>query len=133
MRAALILAIVCGVPMVYAQPSFGVQQETQCLHGRNETAENKQRREQAIKVAHLINAQQAAAIRTSPDAVYRRGSQLTIPEMPDNFSLTLHLNGRITYSFSLKDFADPCYFAVFSDQDGFVYATQPEPDSRPQR
>jgi hypothetical protein len=133
MRGALILAFVCGVPMVSAQQSSGVQQETQCLHGQNETAENKLRREQAIKVAHVINAQQAAAIRTSPDAIYKRGSQLTIPGIPDNFSLSLHLNGRITYSFSLKDFADPCYFAVFSDQDGFVYAAQPEPDSRPQQ
>lgn len=133
MRGMLILAFICGLPMAYAQLSSDVQQETQCLHGQNETAENKRRREQAINVAHVINAQQAAAIRTSPDAVYKRSAQLTIPEIPDNFSLSMHLNGRITYSFSLKDFADPCYFAVFSDQDGFVYAAQPEPDSRPQQ
>lgn len=131
MRAALVLAFVCGVSMVHAQLSSGAQQDTQCLHGQDETTDNKRRREKAINVAHAINAQQAAAIRTNPAAVYRRVSQLTLPEIPDNFSLSLHLNGRITYSFSLKDFADPCYFAVFSDQDGFVYATQPEPDSRP--
>ena len=131
MRAASVLAFVCGVSMMHAPLSSGAQQDTQCLHGQDETADNKRRREQAINVAHAINAQQAAAIRASPAAVYKRGSQLTLPEIPDNFSLSLHLNGRITYSFSLKDFADPCYFAVFSDQDGFVYATQPEPDSRP--
>ena len=39
-----------------------------------------------------------------------------------------HTDGR-TYMFSLKDDRDPCFVAVFSDHNGLVYATNPEPES----
>lgn len=129
MRTFLILATTAGLSMTQQAPSSTVQLETQCLHGPDETPADRQRREQAVRVAHAINAAEAAAIRTSANGVYKRGSQLSLPEVPDNFSLVLHLNGRTTYAFSLKGFADPCYFAIFSDQDGRVYATLPEPDT----
>jgi hypothetical protein len=36
-----------------------------------------------------------------------------------------HLGGR-RYTFSLKDDRDPCFFAIFSDHDGLIYATVPQ-------
>ena len=121
----MVKSVVVGALLVLGGATPGLGQD--CLHGRNESAANRQRREQAIKVAHSINAAQAAAIAVNPNATYKRVSELRLPEIPDNFQLTLHVNGRQTYAFSLKDFADPCYFAIFSDQDRLVYATHPEP------
>jgi hypothetical protein len=121
----MVKPIVFGTLLLIGVADSSFAQE--CLHGRNETAGNRERREQAIRVAHAINAAQAASIAVNPRATYKRLSELKLPEIPENFQVTLHVNGRQTYAFSLKDFADPCYFAVFSDQDRFVYATHPEP------
>jgi hypothetical protein len=121
----MVKPVVVGALLLLGGTTSGFAQE--CLHGRNETAEHRQRREQAISVAHSINAAQRAAIAVDPRATYKRISELKLPEIPDNFQVTMHVNGRRTYAFSLKDFADPCYFAIFSDQDGFVYAGQPVP------
>jgi hypothetical protein len=95
-------------------------------HGLDETPADKHRRERAIKVAHAINGAEAAAIRGSATAAYKRGSQVSLPEIPDNFSLTFFVNGRTTYASSLNEFADSCNFAILSDQDGHVYAAQPQ-------
>ena len=121
----MVKPVVVGALLLLGAATSGFAQE--CLHGRNETAGHRQRREQAITVAHSINAAQRAAIAVDPRATYKRISELKLPEVPDNFQITLHVNGRRTYAFSLKDVADPCYFAIFSDQDGFVYAAYPEP------
>ena len=99
----------------------------QCLHGPNETPANRARREKAIDVAHQINALEAmTAVPGIRNPRYKRPIELKLPPMPEGFGLTFHTDGRI-YAFSLKDDRDPCFFAVFSDQDGFVYATNPEP------
>ena len=47
--------------------------------------------------------------------------------MPNDFDL-LFLTDWKRYTFSLKDAKDPCYFAIFSDHDGLIYATMPEPE-----
>lgn len=100
----------------------------QCLHGPNETAAERARRQQAIQVARQINALEAATLGPGPQAPrYKRPSELKLPPMPDDFELSFHMSGR-TYTFSLKDSRDPCYFAIFSDHDGLVYATSPEPE-----
>jgi hypothetical protein len=36
------------------------------------------------------------------------------------FELQFHTDGA-TYSFSIKDRLDPCRYAVFSDQDKYIY------------
>jgi hypothetical protein len=107
----------------------------ECLHESAERAEDRQRREQAVRVARELNVQQAAAVASGPTARYKRLSEMTLPEIPNGFAITLHTNGRTTYMFSLKDFNDPCYFALFSDQDGHVYTShpQPNPDELPVR
>jgi hypothetical protein len=81
-------------------------------------------------VARQINALQAAWIAANPrSGQYARPSQLQLPDMPDDFGLMFHLDGR-RYTFSLKDDRDPCYFAIFSDHDGLIYATMPQQEQR---
>jgi hypothetical protein len=45
---------------------------------------------------------------------------MNIPRTPQGFELQFHTDG-MTYSFSIKDVRDPCRYAVFSDQDKFLY------------
>jgi len=99
----------------------------ECLHGPNESAAERERREYAVRVANEINKLQAAWIAAKPGANYARPSQLKLPDMPDDFGLMFYLDGR-GYMFSLKDDKDPCYFAIFSDHYGLVYATMPRPE-----
>ena len=119
--------IVAAVVLISAP---AVAQE--CLHGPTERAEDRQRREQAVRVARDLNSQQAVATASGPSAQYKRLGEMNLREIPDGFSITLHTNGRRTYAFSLKDFNDPCYFAVFSDQDGHIYTSHPQPDASEQ-
>jgi hypothetical protein len=100
------------------------QVQAACLHGPRESPAERARREHAIKAAHQMNALQAM-FGGMPGGRYRRLSELKMPPMPSNFDMFFYTDGR-TYMFSLKDSADPCYFAVFSDDQGHVYAATPE-------
>lgn len=83
------------------------------------------RRERAMDVARRVNAAQHLPSPRGPR--YRPLEELrSIPPLPDGFDLQFHTDGR-SYTFSLKDRLDPCRFAVFSDQDGAVYAAAPQP------
>ena len=101
-----------------------------CLHGPNETSEHAARRDKAIKVAHAINAAQVIPVprprMQRPDApTYRRPEQLmNIPPLPQGFALQFNTDGE-SYTFAIKDTLDACHFAVFSDQDKYVYAATP--------
>ena len=99
-----------------------------CLHGSNETAGERTRREQAIQFAHQLNAaEQFAGRGIGPQRRYRPLEELpNVPRIPAGFTLKLQTDGA-GYAFALKDARDPCGFAVFSDQDGDVYASMPEP------
>jgi hypothetical protein len=103
----------------------GVSAAQECLHGPNESAAERERREYAVHVATEINKLQAARVGSQPGWTYARPSQLKLPEMPDDFGLTFFLDGR-RYMFTLKDDKDPCNFGIFSDHDGLIYATMPE-------
>jgi hypothetical protein len=98
-----------------------------CLHGSNETAGERMRREQAIVFARQLNAAEQAAAGLAARQGYRPLNELpNVPRIPTGFALKLQTDGT-GYTFSLKDTRDPCGFAVFSDQDGDVYAATPEP------
>jgi hypothetical protein len=107
--------------------SFAVPALAQeCLHGPNEAASERDRREYAMRLARQINEAQAVWIaKQPPTAGYASPSQLKLPEMPLGFGMMFHLNGR-RYTFSIKDDRDPCFFAIFSDNSGLVYAAMPE-------
>lgn len=99
-----------------------------CLHGSNETAGERMRREQAITFARQLNAaEKFAALGIGPQRPYRPLQELpNVSRIPAGFTLKLQTDGA-GYIFSLKDTRDPCGFAVFSDQDGDVYAAMPAP------
>jgi hypothetical protein len=130
-EGAMLKIIVLMVLTAIGQVTPAFAQE--CLHGPNETAGERDRREYAIRVARQINALQSEWIAARPrSGQYARPSQLKLPEMPEGFGLMFHLEGR-RYTFSLKDDRDPCYFAIFSDHDGLIYATMPRTEQVQER
>jgi hypothetical protein len=112
-----VLGVLAGADAARAQ---------QCLHGQLETADDRVRRERAMDFARRVNA--AQQILPAPRGPrYRPLEELpSLPPAPDGFALQFHTDGR-SYTFSLKDRRDPCRFAVFSDQEGAVYAAAPQP------
>ncbi len=97
----------------------------QCLHMQLETVEDRVRRERAMEFARRVNAAQAMPAPRGPR--YRALEELPfLPPVPEGFDLQFHTNGR-SYTLVLKDRRDPCRFAVFSDQEGAVYAAVPQP------
>jgi hypothetical protein len=100
-----------------------------CLHGQNETSEHAARREKAIRVAHAINAAQVVVVGPQKQR-YRRPEQLmNIPPLPQGFELQFNTDGA-SYNFAIKDTLDLCHFAIFSDQDKFVYTATPLTNAR---
>jgi len=102
-----------------------------CLHGQNETSEHAARREKAIKVAHAINAAEVVVVGPqSQRPKYRRPEELMhIPALPPGFELQFNTDGA-SYNFAIKDALDACHFAIFSDQDKFVYTATPLTNAR---
>jgi hypothetical protein len=116
---AAALAIAASAP-AQGGPSL----RPRCLHGGNETPEQAARRDKAIKVAQAINAAEVVTVGPSRPK-YRRPEDLPhVPPLPDGFEMQFDTNGS-TYSFSIKDTLDACHFAIFSDQEKYVYATTP--------
>ena len=114
-----------AVLMLIAGPATAFAQQN-CLHNASETPANKTRRDQAIRVARAINtAENMGLAPRRPGQRYRRFDELTmVPSIPAGFALQFHTDGE-TYSVSLKDERDPCRYAIFSDQDGYIYEAQP--------
>jgi hypothetical protein len=100
-------------------PSFGQE----CLHGADETAAERTRRERALYYAQRLNAAEQSSFPAG--RTYRRPEEFpSLPPLPPGFLLQFHTDGR-TYTFSLKDGRDPCGFAIFSDQRGYLYVAVP--------
>jgi hypothetical protein len=94
-----------------------------CLHGADETAANRARRQQAIQYAARVNA--AEGFVTPRLQMYRPLNELAnLPALPAGFDVQFHTDGR-TYTFSLKDTRDACHYAIFSDQDKRLYEAIP--------
>jgi hypothetical protein len=92
-----------------------------CLHGGNEAPAQKARRDAALQLATRINLAETMIVGPGPRNRYRPLEELTnIPPTPAGFELQFYTDGA-TYSFSIKDRMDPCRYAVFSDQDKFLY------------
>lgn len=97
-------------------------QSRNCLHGSGESAAEKQRREGAIRLARAVIDAETVAKRTGR---YVPAAQLpNLPETPSGFKMQITTDGA-TYSFSAKDTLDLCGFALFTDQDGFIYEAAP--------
>ena len=113
--------VVSGMPSARpaAQPA---QVPPRCLHSRSEDAAQRSRREQALTLAQAINrAENPARVVPGKPPSYKPLDQLSeLPPAPEGFSVQLNTDGN-TYSFSVKDTLDPCHYAIFSDQDRYLY------------
>ena len=117
-RVRLYLAA-AALLLAYA-PAAAAQQ---CLHGPDETASERRRREQALQFVARVNDAQRAALQA-------RGGYVALADAVPAREVPLGFVPRLTvdawsYVISLKDLFDPCGFAVFSDQDGRIYEGRP--------
>ena len=100
---------------VFGYAAFAQQQPARaCLHGDNESPEQRARRFEALALARDVNTMEAMTV------VYQPQADLALNRLtPDGFRLQLTADGS-SYAFSVKDTLDPCVFAYFSDQSGVI-------------
>jgi hypothetical protein len=121
------------VAVVSLGSAASAQRSIRCLHDASEQPQQRQRRMQAIELAEAIYSAERRGVvprpRPRPDT-YRPLDQLNnLPPTPPGFRLQFHTDG-MTYSVSLKDTLDGCQYAIFSDQDGYIYEGTPRRDVR---
>lgn len=85
-----------------------------CLHGPNESTEQRDRRVAAVMTARRINTAEVNGPKP-----YRPLAALNIP-VASGWQAHLATDGN-TYAFSVKDTTDPCGFTLFSDDTGVIY------------
>ena len=119
-----------------------------CLHGKVETAGERERRVLAVDVARTLNTAEMRHYRqlgafaqptqlprspalsqwrtsTSPMAItFRRLSLQQGTEVIPGFALHFTTDGTTNYSFILEDTTDQCRFSLFSDQRGVIFQGQ---------
>lgn len=101
---------------------FSPAQSTECVPNAPLTDGQIARHRSAITVARRINT--AEAQQSSTMKRYVPLSELTGVTVPEGFEAQVSTDGE-SYTFSVKDSADPCKFAVFSDQEGLIYTATP--------
>jgi hypothetical protein len=80
------------------------------------------RRAAAIQFARLINSYEAIAF--SNQRSYAQLGDLPVGFAPKDMTVQLSTDGE-SYMFSIKDTADACKGALFSDQQGLIYVGTP--------
>ena len=131
--AGVVCALVLTVAFTSSGYSSSAQRSIRCLHDANEQPQQRQRRMQAIELAEAIYSAERRGVvprpRPRPDT-YRPLDQLSnLPPTPSGFRLQFHTDG-MSYNVSLKDTLDGCQYAIFSDQDGYIYEGTPRRDVR---
>ena len=97
--------------------------QQQCLHGTNESASERERREAALAFVDRVNAAERAA-HDEQGTYVPLAEAVSVSGVPLGFVPRLTFD-RWSYAVSLKDLFDPCGFALFSDQDGRIYEARP--------
>jgi hypothetical protein len=108
---ALLIGLTTITSLLARQPS---PTRASCWHGPNESAEQRDRRVEAVRVARMINSAEVNGRQP-----YRALETLNVP-VPAGWEARLTTNGT-TYAFSVKDTEDPCGFTLFSDDRGVIY------------
>ena len=122
---ALWLGPVVSLSSLRAAPA--AQPALRCLHGSLEVPAQEMRRNQALRMARQINLAEGGGSLPSQPRRFRPLEQLLkIPPAPAGFRVQFYTDGS-TYTFSLKDTADPCRYAIFSDQDKSIYEANASP------
>jgi hypothetical protein len=94
-----------------------------CLHGTDETAEERTRRSEALAYVRSINNAQGRF--SAANKRYGQFNELTgLGGVPFEFVL-LHAAASNNYVFSLKHEADPCGYTLYSDRGGIIYVASP--------
>jgi hypothetical protein len=123
--AALLMGVMASpFTRSFAQPA---QVLPRCLHGPGELPPERTRREQALKMAEDINRAEhtSAAVIPGQRRIYRPLDQLpNVPPPPAGFRVQFETDSA-TYALSLKDTLDACHYAIFSDQDSWIYEATP--------
>ena len=138
MRRLSVLTFVMGLLLV---PASGFAQ--QCLHGPDETPEQKARKREALQATRQVNTLQA----NSPNGrqgTYMNQTELAVyyadlakkqpsanplifdpaSEIIPGWQLTLDKTEK-GYWFMIKDKTDPCGFAYVSNQAGTIFTAEP--------
>ena len=97
-------------------------QQPACLHGQDEAAAQRDRRQQALRLARQINTLENAT-RNQVRQFQPLSALANVSAPPQGFAVHFATDGA-TYAFSVKDTLDPCSFAYFSDESGLIYAGQ---------
>jgi hypothetical protein len=115
-----LLGIVAFVLLSYAAPAFSQQ----CLHGPNEDATQKARRQAGLTFVRAINTAQAN------EGMWKAKKYLPLTELTidltkaEGFELQFTTDGK-SYSLILKDTTDPCRFVYSTNQDGVIFRGYP--------
>lgn len=83
---------------------------------------DRSRRTAAVQFARAINSAEAASF--SNQRSFLQLGDLPIGIAPSGMTVQLSTDGE-TYTFSIKDTTDACHGALFSDQEGIIYAGAP--------
>ena len=121
MKLMAAVAVIAILQTATAQQPMNAQTRS-CLHGSAETPAEKTRRDAAIRFARALTEAETNAKRNGKYVA--SGALTNLPETPAGFRLQITTDGA-TYMFSLKDTLDVCGFALFSDQQGFIYEGAP--------
>ena len=122
----IVVAVVATVLIVTAAFWTGrtvVAQQPACLHGQDEAAAQRDRRQQALRLTRQINTLENVARNRARQ--YQPVTALpNVSAPPQGFAVHFATDGA-PYAFSVKDTLDPCSFAYFSDEAGLIYTGQP--------
>jgi hypothetical protein len=118
---ALALLGLLAAPLTSAAPPDA------CLHGRRETTADRQRREQALRVAAAINRAEVTIVGPGTPTFRPLDALPNVPQTPSGFLLRFYLGeGGRSYLFSIRDTLDACRYTIFSDQDRQIYDGSPK-------
>jgi hypothetical protein len=112
----LALVVIVTTGLTVRHPAAA--QAPPCLHGADETPDQRARKVQAMRFVRHVNTLQAQHARSGG---YRRAEGLVFSEaLPPGFALRLTSDGE-SYAFSVIDANDPCRFGFFSNEGGVIH------------
>jgi hypothetical protein len=138
---------IAALTIVVMAMSAGSVFAQQCLHGADESAEQAQRRRDALTATRTLGTLQAshagrsggqyarheellatayaqATMKQSTNDTVRRMLLNPTDDVLPGWTLTLDVSST-GYWFMIKDKTDPCGFAYVSTQAGLIYTAQP--------
>jgi hypothetical protein len=134
MVLGVMVVLISSVAITWSASSAAVSQRSlRCLHDFNEQPQQRERRMLAIELAEAIYSAERRGVvprpRSRPDTYKPLDQLMNLPPTPAGFRLQFHTDG-MSYLVSLKDTLDGCQYAIFSDQDGYIYEGSPKRDVR---